>query len=397
MAKARLASTAGAGGTIGVPTPGDQKTQRTRSIIAATQRRRTPFRLFGGGISSKDLAIYTRQIAILLKAGMPILRTLEVLGKQEKKPHFRAVIEESADVVRSGGDLSEALSSHPKIFDRLYTNMVKAGEAGGVLGTVFDRLAVFIEKSEKIKGKVKSAMIYPIILVLVACMIVGVLMVFVIPKFQDIFNGLLKGKPLPAPTQVLMNIAGIFKDKTQLMIAAACLVALVVGFVMFKGTKLGARLLDGLMINMPIFGELFRKTAIARFARTFGTLLSSGVPILQALMITRDTSGNVLVADAINVVHDAVKEGDSVAKPLESTRIFPGMVSSMIEVGEETGALPDMLIRIADTYEEEVDNAVAGLTSVIEPIMIVMMALVVGGIVISLFLPMVSIFETLTK
>jgi type IV pilus assembly protein PilC len=225
-------------------------------------------------------------------------------------------------------------------------------------------------------------------------MIVGVLMVFVIPKFQEIFTGLLKGKSLPALTQALMDISGFIKN--HFLVAAGGIVVGVVGFNIFKKTKLGARILNWLLIHMPVFGELFLKAAIARFTRTFGTLLASGVPILQALIITRDTSGNVHVANAINVVHDRVKEGDNVAKPLESTHIFPGMVTSMIEVGEETGALPDMLIRIADTYDDEVDNAVAGLTSVIEPIMIVFMAVIVGTIVVALFLPMVSIIQNLS-
>jgi type IV pilus assembly protein PilC len=251
-----------------------------------------------------------------------------------------------------------------------------------------------MEKAQKILGKVKSAMIYPVIIMSIAVLIVSVLMVFVVPKFQDIFTGMLKGQPLPLPTQILLNVSNFMKD--NILIVLGITFGLYVGFKLFSKTRFGRRIIDWLMINTPIMGELFLKAAIGRFTRTFGTLLASGVTILQALTITRDTSGNVHVANAINVVHDRVKEGDNVAKPLESTNIFPGMVTSMIEVGEETGALPDMLTRIADTYDEEVDNAVAGLTSIIEPIMIVFMAFMVGSIVIALFLPLVRIIEMMS-
>ncbi len=236
-------------------------------------------------------------------------------------------------------------------------------------------------------------MIYPAIISAVAVTIIAILMVFVVPSFQGIFSGLLKGQPLPALTQGLLTVSYFMRD--HYIATVGGIVALYVGFSFFKRTKPGARLIDWLLIKVPVLGDLVLKAIISRFTRTFGTLLASGVPILQALVITRDTSGNVHVANALNVVHDRVKEGDNVAKPLESTGIFPGMVTSMIEVGEETGALPDMLTRIADSYDEEVDNAVAGLTSVIEPIMIVFMAVMVGTIVIALFLPLVSIIQHL--
>lgn len=393
MAKTSL-RTAPLSPSPGMP-EGESKQHRAAAALAASRpaagKKR---RLFAPKIGSKALSVFTRQVAILLKAGMPILRTLEVLVRQEKHSAFRSVLQEISDVVRSGGDVSDGLSAHPKIFDRLYVNMVKAGEAGGVLATVFERLAVFIEKAEKVKGKVKAAMIYPVIIVLVALLIVGVLMVFVVPKFQDIFSGLLKGQPLPTLTQGLLDVSNFFKN--HFLLALAGTVGLYVAFQIFKKTKFGTRLIDWLLIHLPVVGDLFLKAAIARFTRTFGTLLASGVPILQALVITRDTSGNVHIANAINVVHDRVKEGDNVAKPLESTHVFPGMVTSMIEVGEETGALPDMLSRIADTYDEEVDTAVDGLTAVIEPIMIVFMAVMVGTIVIALFLPLVSIIQHLS-
>lgn len=362
------------------------------ALRTAANKKSRPL-VFGRALNSKGLTIFTRQLATLTKAGMPILRSLEVLARQEKRPAFKSVLEQISDTIRSGGNFSEGLGAHPKIFDRLYVNMVKAGEAGGVLNTVLERLAVFNEKSERIKGKVKAAMIYPAIISSVAVTIIAILMVFVVPSFQEIFSGLLKGQPLPTLTQGLLTVSYFMRD--HYIATVGGLVAAYVGFSFFKRTKSGARLVDWLLIHVPVLGDLVLKAIIARFTRTFGTLLASGVPILQALVITRDTSGNVHVANALNSVHDRVKEGDSVAKPLEATNIFPGMVTSMIEVGEETGALPDMLTRIADSYDEEVDNAVAGLTSVIEPIMIVFMAVMVGTIVIALFLPLVSIIQHL--
>ena len=360
--------------------------------MAAAKRRKRSFAL-GRPINGKGLAVFTRQLATLVKAGMPILRSLEVLARQERRPAFKEVIESIADMIRSGGNFSDGLAANERVFDRLYINMVKAGEAGGVLDTVLERLAVFMEKAQKIQGKVKSAMIYPVIISMVAGTIVAVLMVFVVPTFKNIFRDMLKGQPLPALTEGLLAVSNFLKD--HFLMAIGTLVMAVVFGRLARKTRLGARLFDWLLLHTPVLGELFLKASIARFTRTFGTLLASGVPILQALTITRDTSGNVHIADAINVVHDRVKEGDNVAKPLESTHIFPGMVTSMIEVGEETGAMPDMLTRIADTYDEEVDTAVAGLTSIIEPIMIVFMAVVVGTIVIALFLPMVSIIQHL--
>ncbi len=360
-------------------------------IEVAKKRRRSI--VIGRVVNAKGLAIFTRQLATLVRAGMPILRSLEVLARQEKRPAFREVIEGIADTIRSGGNFSDGLAANEKVFDRLYVNMVRAGEAGGVLDTVLDRLSVFMEKAQRIKGKVKSAMIYPIIIVCVATVIVGVLMVFVVPTFRNIFRDMLKGQPLPALTEGLLTVSNFLKE--HFLFALGGLPALYVAFLLFGRTRFGGRTIDWLLIRLPVLGDLFLKASIARFTRTFGTLLASGVPILQALVITRDTSGNIHIADAINVVHDRVKEGDNVAKPLESTHIFPGMVTSMIEVGEETGALPDMLTRIADNYEEEVDTAVAGLTSIIEPVMIVFMAIVVGTIVIALFLPMVSIIQHL--
>ena len=380
-APAAPARPAGRGPTISVPAGGP----------AAPKRRGFSF---GRAVNEKGLTVFTRQLATLVKAGMPIMRGLEVLARQEKRKSFRQVIEDCAETIRSGGNFSDGLGAHPKTFDRLYINMVKAGEAGGVLDTVLERLSVFMEKAMKIRGKVTSAMVYPAIISCVAGGIMIVLMVFVVPKFQEVFFTMLKGKPLPWLTSVVVAIANAMRDNLLMVLGGLAVVG-VLGW-LFKRSAFGTKVLHWLLLKVPVIGDLFLKAAIARFTRTLGTLLASGVPILQALIITRDTSGNVHVANAINVVHDRVKEGDSVAKPLEATHIFPGMVTSMIEVGEETGALPDMLVRIADNYDEEVDNAVAALTSIIEPVMIVFMAVGVGVIVIAMFLPMVELIKSLS-
>lgn len=357
----------------------------------APPRRR---RRFGRPIDAGSLAAFTRQLATLLRAGLPLLRSLEVLARQERRPRAREVIEELAEMIRTGGNLSDGLAAQERIFDRLYLNMVRAGEAGGVLDVVLERLALFMEKAQRTRGRIRTAMVYPVIIVGVATTIVAVLMVAVVPKFEDIFAGLLKGQPLPALTQGLLNVSQLVMTHFWLLLALPpagfALVRLVVA------TRRGQRWRDTLLIRLPVLGEVSLKAAVARFARTLGTLLAAGVPILQALVITRHTCGNLLVADALEVVHRRVKEGDSVTRPIEGARLFPGMVTSMIAVGEETGALPAMLTRIADIYDEEVDNAVTGLTTLIEPLMIVLMALVVGTIVIALFLPLVGIIEHLS-
>jgi len=348
---------------------------------------------FGSGVKTKELTVFTRQLGTLIKAGMPLLRSLEVLSRQERNTHFKPVIAALAETIRSGGTLSDGLQQYPRVFDRLYLNMVKAGEAGGVLEVVFDRLAQFMEKSMRVRGRIKSALTYPLIIVLVATGIVSALMVFVVPKFEIIFASTLNGQPLPALTQVVIGASTMLKNHSLLTAILGWGIYFIFQF--WGRTKSGTKLFHGLQLHLPVLGDLFLKTAIARFTRTFGTLLASGVPILDALRITRDTSGNVHLSAAITAVHDRVKEGDTVAGPLRATNIFPDMVPSMIEVGEETGALPEMLTRIADGYDEEVDNAVDALTSLVEPLMIVVMAFMVGTIVIALFLPIVRIIQTL--
>jgi type IV pilus assembly protein PilC len=325
---------------------------------------------------------------------MPLLRGLEVLARQEGNPDLRRVIEAIGEAIKSGGTLSEAMAQHPRVFDRLCLNMVKAGEAAGMLDVVLERLARFQEKSLQLKGKITAAMVYPLIVMTVAVLILAGLLVFVVPKFNQIFADLLKGAPLPPLTQLVLTVSDVVKHHYLVTLAAG--VALWLGWRAFRRTSSGTRLLDTWTVKLPMFGQLFLKAIIARFGRTLGTLLSSGVPILPALLITRDTCDNTRVAGAITEVHDRVKEGAPVARPLEATQVFPPMVTSMIDVGEHTGQLPEMLVKVADIYEEEVDNAVAGLSTLIEPILILFLALVVGTIVIALFLPIIRIVQLLT-
>lgn len=344
-------------------------------------------------VKQKDLTTLTRQLATLVDAGLPLLRGLHVLQRQTPNASLKEALGGMCDSVESGSTFSESLQNYPKIFNNLYVNMVRAGEAGGVLEVVLNRLAEFAEKAERIKNKVKGAMVYPIVVLVAAIGITGFLLVAVIPKFKDIFDDLLEGKPLPAITQFVMDASNMVMHNGLVVVGA--IAAMVVLFKLFAKTKTGSYILDVAKINAPMFGSLVRRTAVSRMTRTLGTLLSSGVPVLQALNIVRDTTGNEVIARAMQAVHDAVKEGESMTAPLAACNVFPPMVISMVEVGEETGALPDMLTRIAETYDDEVDNAVAGLTSVIEPLMIIILAVIVGTIVIAMFMPMIQIIGTL--
>jgi type IV pilus assembly protein PilC len=338
------------------------------------------------------LTVFTRQLATLVQAGLPLLRGLRVLEKQERNVNLKKIIGELAVSIEGGSTFSEALAQHPKVFNRLYVNMVKAGELGGVLEVVLKRLSEFMEKAQKIKGKVIAAMFYPCAVMVVAVAIMGVLMVFVIPKFKEIFEGTLgNGRALPGFTQFVLGISEMVQHHiVRTMIIA---IALVIVFNMFIRTKFGRKLFDRFKLNMPVLGPVISKVAISRFTRTLGTLVSSGVPILQALTIVKETSGNVIVGQAVASVHESVKEGETITAPLEASNIFPPMVISMVDVGEQTGALPEMLMKIADNYDEEVDNAVAAMTSLLEPIMIVFLAVIVGSIVIAMFLPLIDLME----
>jgi type IV pilus assembly protein PilC len=349
---------------------------------------------FHGRVKSKVLTTFTRQLATLVQAGLPLLRGLRVLQKQERNSTLKEILGDLAVSIEGGSTFSEALAQHPRTFNRLFVNMVKAGEIGGVLEVVLKRLSEFMEKAQKIRGKVIAAMFYPCAVLVVATAIMGVLMVLVIPKFREIFAGALgNGRKLPGFTDFVLNISAAIKDhfiRTVIEIISVFII-----FNIFVRTKFGRKLWDKFKLVVPVLGPVVSKVAIARFTRTLGTLISSGVPILQALTIVKETSGNVIVCNAVTMIHESVKEGETITAPLEASGVFPPMVISMVDVGEQTGALPEMLMKIADNYEEEVDNAVAAMTSLLEPIMIVFLAVIVGSIVIAMFLPLIDLMENI--
>src|SRR6266496_180727 len=371
--------------------------RQTAKIARATKpRAKTGIVLFQRTkVKPKILMIFTRQLATLIDSGLPLLRSLTVLAKQERDKVLKNTINKLSDSVQSGNTFSDALALHPRIFNDLYVNMVKAGEVGGVLELVLNRLAEFQEKAAKIKNKVVAAMVYPVIVMTMAVAIMGFLLVFIVPKFEAIFHDMLGNKPLPVITTFVINVSKLVQN--HWLVIVGLVVAMVAGYKFVNRTTPGRYLVDRVKMHLPLFGDLNRKTAISRFSRTLGTLVTSGVPILQALNITRETAGNMVIARAILQVHDSVKEGESIVQPLEASRAFPPMVISMIDVGEETGKLPDMLLKIADVYDDEVDNAVAALTSMLEPIMIVFLALIVGTIVLALFTPLISIITGLQQ
>lgn len=347
-------------------------------------------------VKSKTLMIFTRQLATLIDSGLPLLRGLTVLARQEPQPVMKSTISTLAENVQTGSTFSETLTQYPKIFNKLYVNMVKAGELGGVLEIVLNRLAEYQEKAQKLKNKVMAAMIYPIIVMFIAMAIMVFLMLVIVPRFEKIFEDMLGDKnKLPELTKIVIGFSRWMSDNFLFLVAGGAIIF--VGWRLFASTAGGRRSIDSWKLKLPLFGDVQRKTAISRFTRTLGTLVTSGVPILQALNITRETAGNAIISDAIIKVHDAVKEGESMVAPLESSNVFPPMVISMVDVGEETGQLPEMLLKIADVYEDEVDNSVSALTSMLEPLMIVMLALVVGTIVMALFLPLIEVIKGLSS
>ena len=348
----------------------------------------------GAAVNEKTLTIFTRQLAQLTSAGLPLLSGLTVLARQEKNQTLKRVLGELAEVIEGGGTFSEGLAQHPKVFNKLFVSMVKAGELGGVLEVVLDPLAQFMEKAMRIKGKVKAAMFYPIAVLIVAIVIMAILLIFVIPKFKDVFGDLTGDDGLPEFTQFVLDISDTVKENA--FGTATGMFAFMLTLSLCGKSKHGRFVLDKLALFFPIIGPVVEKVSIARFARTLGTLINSGVPILQALNIVKDTSGNTVVAQAVQDVHDSVKEGETIVAPLEASRVFPPMVISMVDVGEKTGDMPQMLEKIADTYDEEVDRAVESMTSLIEPVMIVFLAVIVGSIVIAMFLPLIRMIESIS-
>jgi type IV pilus assembly protein PilC len=342
---------------------------------------------FGGKVKPKVLTTFTRQLATLVDAGLPLLRGLRVLEKQERNVTLKRVLGELALAIEGGSTFSEALAQHPKVFNRLFVNMVKAGELGGVLEVVLKRLAEFSEKAQKIKSKVKAALFYPVAVMIVAVGILILLMTFVVPRFKEVFSGM--GFKLPWFTTFVLAISDFIRGHI-LMAMGGVAVFVVIFLLLINKTKSGRYVWDKVKLKMPPTGPVISKVSISRFCRTLGTLVSSGVPILQALNIVKETAGNVIISNAVVRVHESVKEGETITAPLEASGVFPPMVVSMVDVGEQTGALPEMLLKIADNYDEEVDNAVSAMTSLLEPIMIVFLAVIVGSIVIAMFLPLIS-------
>lgn len=338
---------------------------------------------FGAKVTAHDVMLFTRQFATMIDAGLPIVQGLDILAQQSESKAFRNTIKTIKQDVESGFTLADALKKHPKIFDDLYVNMVAAGEVGGVLNTILNRIAIFIEKAAKLKSKVKGAMIYPCTIVVVAVAVVTVLLLFVIPVFAELYGGM--GKALPAPTQITINISNFFR--AYFMYLAVALVGAGVAIKMYYKTEHGRFNIDGLMLKLPVMGDLIRKVAVARFSQNMSILLSSGVPILDGLAITAKTAGNKVVEKAIMTARISISQGRTVAEPLTESKIFPPMVCQMVAIGENTGALDAMLKKVAEFYEEEVDTAVANLTALMEPVIMVVLGVILGGLVISMYLP----------
>ncbi len=342
----------------------------------------------GGKVTTKDVVVFSRQFSTMVNAGLPILQGLTIVAEQAENPDFRVVMTKVRDDISNGVPLSEAMAKYPKVFTTLYVNMVKAGEQGGILDVIFERLSEYMEKAEGVSRKVKSAMMYPIVVMSVALLVVIFLMVKVVPTFRDVFASF--GAKLPAPTQFLIDVSDFLASKKSVLIVIF-LVAFWIALSMYRKTKAGAYNWDLMILKLPVFGVLARKAAVAKFARTLGTLIKSGVPIMDALETVAKTSGNLVLERAVLNARDSVREGKTLTQPLKESKVFPPMVTQMINVGEETGALDAMLSKIADFYEDEVDAAVEGLTSIIEPILIVFLGVTIGFIVVAMFMPMFSI------
>lgn len=346
-------------------------------------------------VGAKELAIFTRQFSVMIDAGLPLVSCIEILAEQQSNVFFKDVLHQVRQSVEEGSTLASALQKHPKVFDSLYTHMVEAGEAGGVLDLILQRLSTLIEKMVKLKRSIVSASIYPAAVVFVAIAAVAVIMVVVIPQFEQIFLGLLgPGEALPLPTRIVMAISGFVAGWGGLVTLAA-IVGAVVGTKFYYKTPKGRHQIDAIILRLPIFGAIIRKIAVARFSRILSTLLSSGVPILQSLEITAKTAGNVIVENAILAVRAGVERGESFVEPLKATKVFPEMVSQMVGVGEQTGALDAMLGKIADFYEDEVDAAIADLLAMIEPALIAFLGVTIGSIVISMYMPLFSLIGKL--
>jgi type IV pilus assembly protein PilC len=347
---------------------------------------------FGGGVPAKDLAIFVRQFSVMIDAGLPLVQCLEILGSQQENKNFAKILQQTRMDVEGGASLADAMRKHPKAFDDLFTNMIAAGEAGGILDTILKRLATYIEKAVKLKAQVKGAMVYPIAVISIAGIVIAVILWKVIPTFASMFAGL--GAELPLPTRIVIAMSQWFVRLLPFLVVGGILLVLL--FRRYYATYGGRRVVDRTILKLPILGLIMQKIAVARFCRTLSTLISSGVPILDGLEITARTSGNAIIEDAIMAVRKGVESGLTVAQPLKESGVFPPMVVQMIGVGEQTGALDAMLSKIADFYEEEVDQAVANLLTLMEPVMILFLGVTVGGIVISMYLPLFDLISKLS-
>ena len=342
-------------------------------------------------VNAKDLSIFTRQFSVMIDAGLPLVQCLEILAQQQDNKNFQMVLTQTRQDVEEGSTLAAAMARHPKTFDQLFVNMIEAGEAGGILDLILQRLSSYIEKIVKLRRDVISAMIYPAAVIVIAVAVIAVIMIFVIPSFQNIFTGLLgPGELLPLPTRIVVGVSDFVAGVGGLIVLGA-IVATVVALRFYYRTPGGHRRLDSILLKVPIIGSILRKIAVARFSRTLSTLLSSGVPILQSLEITARTAGNMILEEAINKVRTGVERGESIVEPLKATDVFPNMVSQMIAIGEQTGALDAMLGKIADFYEQEVDSAIASLLTLIEPVMIGFLGVTIGSIVIAMYLPLFTL------
>ena len=363
--------------------------QLRRRNIEVTKLKQKPKDIFGTisfmqpKVTKKDIVIFTRQFSTMIDAGLPLVQGLNILAEQTENRTFKGILKQVTKDVEGGSTLADALGRHPKVFDALFVNLVAAGEVGGILDTIMQRLATYIEKAEKLKSQIKGAMTYPLVVIGIAILCVAVIMIFVIPVFQDMFSSF--GKALPAPTQLVVNMSNFTKGNWYYMLLGFMVFVWI--FRRYRRTHSGRRNIDSIVLKLPIFGELIKKTAIARFTRTLGTMLSSGVPILDALEITARTSGNVIVEEVIYDARSSIAEGQTVAEPLAETDIFPGMVTQMISVGESTGALDAMLEKIADFYDDEVDAAVSAMTSMLEPLLLLFLGGSLGGLAVALYLP----------
>ena len=348
-------------------------------------------------VKAKELSIFTRQFSVMIDAGLPLVQCLEILAQQQENKNFQMVLTQTRQDVEEGSTLAAAMARHPKTFDQLFVNMIEAGEAGGILDLILQRLSTYIEKIVKLRRDVVSAMIYPAAVIVIAIAVVAVIMIFVIPSFQSIFTGLLgPGEQLPMPTRIVVGFSEFLAGVGGLVILGVA-VATVTAIRFYYRTPGGHRRIDSLLLKVPVIGGILRKIAVARFSRTLSTLLSSGVPILQSLEITARTAGNMILEEAIGKVRAGVERGESIVEPLKATEVFPNMVSQMIAIGEQTGALDAMLGKIADFYEQEVDSAIASLLTLIEPVMIGFLGVTIGSIVIAMYLPLFTLIGKLSQ